>query len=237
MGLRFDFVFEWGFRMEVKPIETVYKGWRFRSRLEARWAVFFDAMGIEYQYEPQGFQKGDFRYLPDFFLPNHGTWVEVKGSDESLVKDQDRIRSMVEKDSPLPGLNGSFDVSQGWLQSETLCAKCPGLLILGEIPAPNFAITYHPLLQQGHDGRLRQNFAVFNHRDLPLIRTPDAIAFFCSDSFLGPDRDRRWSSRPVQFAGPLLTASFEEANSAYRAARYARFEHGETGIGCLSLHR
>ena len=26
----------------IKPIETKYNGYRFRSRLEARWAVFFD---------------------------------------------------------------------------------------------------------------------------------------------------------------------------------------------------
>lgn len=38
---------------EIKPIETVYKGYRFRSRLEARWAVFFDAQGIEWEYEPE----------------------------------------------------------------------------------------------------------------------------------------------------------------------------------------
>jgi hypothetical protein len=29
---------------EIKAIETSYKGYRFRSRLEARWAVFFDAL-------------------------------------------------------------------------------------------------------------------------------------------------------------------------------------------------
>jgi hypothetical protein len=28
--------------MSAKAIETHYKGYRFRSRLEARWAVFFD---------------------------------------------------------------------------------------------------------------------------------------------------------------------------------------------------
>lgn len=28
---------------EIKAIDTYYKGYRFRSRLEARWAVFFDA--------------------------------------------------------------------------------------------------------------------------------------------------------------------------------------------------
>ena len=27
---------------DIKAIETYYKGYRFRSRLEARWAVFFD---------------------------------------------------------------------------------------------------------------------------------------------------------------------------------------------------
>ena len=39
----------------MRPIETKYKGCRFRSRLEARWAVFFDALGIKWWYEPEGF--------------------------------------------------------------------------------------------------------------------------------------------------------------------------------------
>lgn len=47
--------------MNIKPIETVYNGYRFRSRLEARWAVFFRAVGIEYQYEPEGFDMDGLR--------------------------------------------------------------------------------------------------------------------------------------------------------------------------------
>jgi hypothetical protein len=39
-----------------KPIETRYAGCRFRSRLEARWAVFFDRLGIAWEYEPEGFE-------------------------------------------------------------------------------------------------------------------------------------------------------------------------------------
>jgi hypothetical protein len=31
--------------MTLRPLETLYNGYRFRSRLEARWAVFFEAMG------------------------------------------------------------------------------------------------------------------------------------------------------------------------------------------------
>ncbi len=71
----------------VKAIETVYDGCRFRSRLEARWAVLFDALKIRWQYEPEGFevgyrlsmQDGTFKYLPDFWLPDLVLWVEVKG--------------------------------------------------------------------------------------------------------------------------------------------------------------
>lgn len=65
----------------IKAIETRYRGYRFRSRLEARWAVFFDHLGIRWQYEPEGFdlsKHGLGYYLPDFFLPDQNYWIEVK---------------------------------------------------------------------------------------------------------------------------------------------------------------
>jgi len=69
--------------MTIKPIETRYRGYRFRSRLEARWAVFFDECGIEWDYEIQGFSvttpRGNINYLPDFWLPVSGQWAEAKG--------------------------------------------------------------------------------------------------------------------------------------------------------------
>ena len=68
----------------IKAIETHYKGYRFRSRLEARWAVFFDTLGIEWQYEPEGFELPDgTRYLPDFWLPYFESYVEIKGQTPS----------------------------------------------------------------------------------------------------------------------------------------------------------
>ena len=58
---------------KIKPIETIYNGYRFRSRLEARWAVFFDALGVEYEYEPEGFNlPNGGRYLPDFRVKCYG---------------------------------------------------------------------------------------------------------------------------------------------------------------------
>lgn len=64
----------------MKPIETSYNGYRFRSRLEARTAVFLDAAKIPYLYEPEGvvFEDGT-TYLPDFYLPQQDTFLECKG--------------------------------------------------------------------------------------------------------------------------------------------------------------
>jgi hypothetical protein len=61
----------------MKAIQTYYNGYRFRSRLEARWAVFFDALGIPYRYELQGYDVG-VAYLPDFYLPANSLYFEVK---------------------------------------------------------------------------------------------------------------------------------------------------------------
>lgn len=76
-----------------QPIETVYNGYRFRSRLEAHWAVYFDAMGIEYDYEPEkfrldtGFYEGH-GYIPDFWLPSfsNGLFCEVKPLNGNFEK-------------------------------------------------------------------------------------------------------------------------------------------------------
>ncbi|TDW90515.1 hypothetical protein EV137_4334 [Kribbella pratensis] len=67
----------------IAPIETHYAGCHFRSRLEARWAVFFDSLDIPWLYEPEGYHLGDAgAYLPDFLLypdTTDAVWFEVKG--------------------------------------------------------------------------------------------------------------------------------------------------------------
>jgi hypothetical protein len=73
-------------KRKYQAIETKYQGCAFRSRLEARYAVFFDALGIKWEYEPEGFVLADETwYLPDFWLPKfhnpEGLWVEVKPDD------------------------------------------------------------------------------------------------------------------------------------------------------------
>ena len=66
------------------PIPTRYKGYYFRSRLEARWAVFFDRLELRWEYEPQGYVLDGTPYLPDFKLVLPGDRVvlaEVKPAE------------------------------------------------------------------------------------------------------------------------------------------------------------
>ena len=62
----------------LTPLETEYQGYRFRSRLEARWAVFFTMIGIPWLYEHQGFDVEGRWYLPDFYFPTLDIYGEVK---------------------------------------------------------------------------------------------------------------------------------------------------------------
>lgn len=70
----------------LKAIETRYKGYRFRSRTEARWAVAFDAMEIEWEYEKEGYELPSGWYLPDFWLPGYQVFLEVKGATPSVAE-------------------------------------------------------------------------------------------------------------------------------------------------------
>ena len=87
--------------MTIKAIQTQFKGYHFRSRLEARWAVFFDALGLEWEYEPEGFDLGGgVYYLPDFKVTNTDgcyVWYEVKGDNvigcEKFKKFKDLVDS------------------------------------------------------------------------------------------------------------------------------------------------
>lgn len=69
--------------MHLQAIQTQYKGFRFRSRLEARWAVFLDALDAKWSYEKEGFDLAGNWYLPDFWVHDWDTWIEIKATRPS----------------------------------------------------------------------------------------------------------------------------------------------------------
>lgn len=118
-------------RPRVQSIETHYAGCRFRSRLEARWAVFLDHLHIDWEFEPQGFELPSGRYLPDFRistgLPDAPEfWIEVKG--------------------PVP------DTREVTVASETNLYVGPLIILVGDIPRRRGAGTAWLFQRDGRDG-------------------------------------------------------------------------------------
>jgi hypothetical protein len=100
----------------MKAIETNYNGYKFRSRLEAKWALFFDLSHIKYIYEPEGFIVDGKPYLPDFYLPetylrsiSKGVYVEIKPEKGLFVHDKFTRNLVVFEDEPMYNL---FDFSE-----------------------------------------------------------------------------------------------------------------------------
>ncbi len=113
--------------MTMKAIDTAYKGYLFRSRLEARWAVFFDALGLKWEYEVEGYDLDGVWYLPDFLVKTPqgaDMWVEVKR--EGVLEDPkfERFKKTV---SEQLGCSRVFLVSGTPLQHfahHTICLRC-----------------------------------------------------------------------------------------------------------------
>ena len=107
----------------MKAIPTAYRGTNYRSRLEARWAAFFDLCEWDAEYEPVDFQG----WIPDFALLGERdvVYVEVKPIvyfcpntrekiDRSGCKDEVLLLGMTVaiKDSEAEGHPSCF----GWLR-------------------------------------------------------------------------------------------------------------------------
>ena len=88
----------------MKSIETEFDGRLFRSRIEARWAVFFHEAGIRYLYEHEGYVLPDGkRYLPDFYLPDMNLFAEIKPFAPTKLEEH-KLSGLVES----TGIRGTF---------------------------------------------------------------------------------------------------------------------------------
>lgn len=82
----------------ITSIDTFYNGNYFRSRLEARWAIYFDQIGLKYEYEPEGLEfQGKYDYLPDFYLPEKKIYCEIKNKNAFWMDDCNRLQDGTEK--------------------------------------------------------------------------------------------------------------------------------------------
>lgn len=218
----------------LTAIQTNYAGCRFRSRLEARWAVFFDSLGLEWLYEPQGFTVGPDRmpYLPDFWLPDFELWVEVKG-----VLEEEDLHTLIWATSAA-GLPLSPDGQTPCPRDEVFPYR-ERLLILGEVPDPRDAWIHTRLDLLAEDLVVAAGAAFFVDDCFgpvapgPRLATIEPVGRtmrILNQYVAGRETNegfRRGLNNGLPHFGLLATQG--PIANAYRAARSARFEHGESG--------
>lgn len=175
--------------MSAPAIETRYQGYRFRSRLEARYAVFFTVLGIAWEYEAEGFDLGaNGWYLPDFRLavPNfEPVYVEVKPKHQQA--------------------------DQYWRKARALAASGVNVLLLGGDPGmrSDTLCLGNPVDQRRYSGSI-------------VLQTeygPEALVNYGRGRLIFSPRSDDYTK--TEFSDTQL--------AAVRAAKGARFEHGESG--------
>lgn len=202
---------------KIKAIQTEYQGYLFRSRLEARWAVFFDACGVKWEYEPEGYDLGQgVYYLPDFLLRDvqfggfgsdsdfsdiRSLYVEVKG--EMTQEDAKKILSFYKA--------GVADEMSGLSHTP--------VLVLGNIPAGATPEDIRSCADTKTGVRVPSEVRAFH---FGTVDGMDCTAFpgVNREGYLelfgqAEEYNRRFMNRKA-------------TECAYRLARRVRFEHGET---------
>lgn len=184
----------------IKAIDTNYKGYKFRSRLEARFAVFLDALNVDWDYEIEGFDLPmTGKYLPDFFLPKNGLcglntdplWVEVKAGI-ATEEETDKLRELA------------------------VMTKITGAFFYGSGPyTPNHFKEWFEGCYDGHSIPVLSNF------QYPLNSFSP-----CNSGRLGVDNYFTLNSWIFKFSGETCV---NRLRTGAKAALSARFEFGESG--------
>jgi hypothetical protein len=227
----------------VKAIETRWKGWRFRSRTEARWAVFLEAAGIGFEYESEGFHLPSGPYLPDFRLtsfPSGGfpkgaisqeAWLEIKPAFPSESEARKCEELAIATGSPVLVAMGAPDFVEQVLifepdwepHMQQLLSSWAGVLAFMNIGGPDdetICVGRGPL-NADEIAEMRQHLEAHN------ISREDEIwkALMPFHGVYARVLGMRDGTIPL---GRAYIGIGEKLRNAYDAARGARFEFGQS---------
>jgi hypothetical protein len=231
----------------MKPIETKWKGWRFRSRTEARWAVFLDAAGIKFDYEPEGVLLPSGPYLPDFRLRDFehpsgfeeaSVWLEIKGGEATETERLKCAELALASGEVVLLAEGAPDFTQQvWLFEPGMAQSAPSgitpsewsnliSLFIGPLAVMNFGGPEVDAIVAARGPRTTDERALGREHTLtPEEETAFVEAHAMFDGIycwiLGLKQGRVPSDQAYIGLGETLKAAYDKARSA-------RFEFGET---------
>lgn len=198
-------------KRDIKPIETIYKNYRFRSKLEAHWAVCFELMGLNWAYEYNGYNLGDLGwYLPDFVLTSpYGQKYVYEVKPREYKGNEKNLHALINSNIGFSGgyilrgdpVNVIIDDSNGEL---VVCPRC-GII----------------QLNNGHENSI-SCWVCDNDTPTGGMHPEEQSLVFKDIKYYPHKGDIVLSEKNSILFKKLI-------NSAARKARSARFDHGEVG--------
>ena len=192
----------------MKAIETAYRGYRFRSRLEARWAVFFDALGLKWEYEKEGFHlPGGEMYLPDFYLPESKSWIEIKGG---------------------PATDKEIDKCVDFLKGKIIASEATDLIALADAKVTWGILD--SIKELAGTEPSKDKVSEIASDLIACVRNREKVYLFegFADNGWFMTTDGAVQVAPMRAIWFLANKKTSDLHSAFFKARGARFEHGET---------
>lgn len=194
-----------------KGTPTVYAGVEFRSRLEARWAAFFDQLGVRWTYEP--FDGNG--YIPDFLLP--------AGTPEHAVRRVwlgqmiAEVISKLQRSSPIDPGDDYYQLFDDLVAMEAYRRSLlqePPTPVLVEVKPAVSEVDYRaaiPKMTRGLDGHWKGNLLVVGVDPLPAWESHDGLTPF---GLFGTKLDVGWHFE----AAPLIPNTAELLHAAWAQA-------------------
>ena len=222
----------------IKAIETRYKGYRFRSRLEARWAVFFDELGLQWEYEPEGFELSDgVLYLPDFRVTGKSgqIYYEIKPAgtpnDEKVRRFNEDMWEKFQSES------------SAWTEGDDSCEPPPPCIQLTGDPVDQIGLLVHYENGGSEHVILCPRCGAIDHPACGFYTIAGDVLIGCEPCDFSTPGGGGNPYEPGIVDGVLLTPHKgmillsihgwnihnRIVNAAAIKARSARFEHGECG--------
>jgi hypothetical protein len=193
-----------------KGLEAAYSGRIFRSRLEARWAILLDLLDINWDYEPSHYQVGpELYYLPDFYLPEHRLWLEVKGPAFMDAGSMAKVIASVAGPNPLPLRESPYSAADR-------------LLVAGPIKPRTGTTALHTLITRTHAGKAGLSYAMLSRHGIKATG-PDWDAVD-ADGVAKARRPVPARIRALLEPEPFPGVLDSEAQLAYRLAAGAVFD-------------
>jgi len=163
----------------IRAIPTEYAGARFRSRLEAKWAAFFDLLGWRWEYEPIDLDG----YIPDFILTGFPKPILVE------------VKPRISRDELVTAASGKIEAS-GWAHDALIVglALLPYTEGVGVLSQRSNAVEVYPDDWSWADGIVACNPEGDSRPCRPwgLIHTEGAFTCYRCGSYAGG----HWTEHP-----------------------------------------